>query len=125
MHPRSLLVVILALATSLACSGLLALGRPAPEPPPMDGSWASFGLPLDEGVVVHADADSLTVRWSGDRVRELAPDVDASLEAHGWMLLAAADRGDSHLLTYHKDGTTLVAALTAAGGTTVAQLSLR
>lgn len=122
MVPRSLLVVTLALAASLACSGLLALG-PAPSARALDGAWA--GLPLDDGMVVHADAASLTVRWVGDRVEELAPGVSASLESRGWILLAEADRGDSHLLTYHKDGTTLVAALTEANGTTVATLSLR
>lgn len=122
MHPRSLLVVTLALAASLACSGLLAL-RPAPAAPLAHGAWA--GLPFEDGTIVHADADSLTVRWVGDRVGEIAPDVGASLEARGWILLAEADRGDSHLLTYHKDGATLVAALTTAGGTTVATLSLR
>lgn len=125
MHPRSLRIVAFALFASLVCSALLALrSTPLPAPFP-ETDWDSMGLPLDGGVVVHADEANLTVRFSGDRVGELVPGIDATLEASGWLQIAEADRGDSHLLTYQKGGATLVAALTTARGITVAQLSLR
>lgn len=121
MKLRTVLAFTMLTFSSLACSGLTT-GMPAGLPSAsLVEPWGSLGLPTEGGNVLFSSPESVSITFSGNKVKELWPKCSEALKKAGWTKVAEVDNGDTYVLNYQKDGKTCGMAVTfAAGMTTIA-----
>ena len=103
------------LMMSLACSGA-NFSMPSAE---LTSPWDELNLPLKDGTVLYSDSSALSVSYSGNQVKELAPKYAKALKKAGYKETVNLDADDSWVLGGEKDGKKISLSLSHANDMTI------
>ncbi len=117
-----LLLGLFGIGTSLACGGMGDISLPSAD---LTDPWKGMDMPIDDGTVLYSDASTLSVQYTGNKVKEVAPKFIKAFEKAGFKKQNESESGDTIAVVFQKDGKNCSVAITTAMGNTMVAASIQ